>query len=95
MIFLLCRNRVADFEKWKNVFDSHARAQRDSGMHLVSMWRCVDEPNNVFFLFGVADMEKAKSFLHAPESAEAGRESGVIDGEYHFVENTARPEASA
>jgi hypothetical protein len=89
MVFLLCRNRVEDFQKWKSVFDSHAQAHRDSGLHLVSMWRCVEEPNNVFFMFGIADMDKAKSFLNDPASAEAGRESGVVDGEFHFIESAA------
>jgi hypothetical protein len=31
MIHLLCRNKVADFAKWKQVFDSHARAHREAG----------------------------------------------------------------
>ena len=88
MIFLLCRNRVEDSGKWKNVFDSHSQAHRDSGLNLIGMWRSVEEPNNFFFMFGVADMEKAKSFLQDPASAMAGKEAGVVDGEYYFIENS-------
>jgi hypothetical protein len=34
-------------------------------------------------------MEKAQAFIDDPVSAEAGKAAGVIDGEYHFVENAA------
>ena len=87
MIVMLCRNRVSDFAKWKKVFDSHAPAHREAGLHLKSLWRGVEEPNNVFFLFEVANLEKAHEFISNPTAAEAGRTSGVLDGEYHFLES--------
>jgi hypothetical protein len=46
----------------------------------------MDEPNNIFFLFEVLSLDKAQKFINAPEAAEAGEISGVIDGEIHFVE---------
>ncbi len=51
------------------------------------MWRSVAEPNNVFFLFAVASMEEAQRLIDSPEFAQAEKDSGVIDGEYHFVES--------
>ncbi len=83
---MLCRNRVKDYARWRSVFDSHAAGQQDSGLRLVNLWRDIEEPNNVFFLFEVDDMNKARAFISAPEAAEAGRASGVIDGECHFLE---------
>jgi hypothetical protein len=85
--YLLCRNRVADFVRWKGVFASHAAAHGAAGLRLVNIWRSVEEPNNVFFLFEVASVEKAREFIGNPAAAEAGRASGVIDGEYHFIED--------
>ena len=32
-------------------------------------------------------MEKAQEFISNPEAAKAGEASGVLDGEYHFVED--------
>jgi hypothetical protein len=89
MVVMLCRNRVSDFTKWKRVFDSHAQAHRDAGLHLKSLWRGVEEPNNVYFLFEVTDPGKARTFISNPLAAEAGKTSGVIEGEYHFLESTA------
>jgi hypothetical protein len=87
MIYMLCRNRVADYSRWKAVLASHAQAHRDAGLQLVKIWRALDDPNNVFFLFEVASIEKAKAFISNPEAAQAGQSSGVLDGEYHFVED--------
>jgi hypothetical protein len=53
------------------------------------MWRCVEDPNNVFFLIEIASIEKATEFINSPESAKAGEESGVIDGEVHFIEDVS------
>ena len=87
MTYLLCRNRVADFSRWKAVFASHAQAHQRAGLRLVNLWRSVAEPNNVFFVFEVASVEKATEFISNPEAAKAGEASGVLDGEYHFVED--------
>lgn len=87
MNYMLCRNRVTDFAKWKRVFDSHAEAHRAAGLTLVHFWRTVDEPNNVVFLFEVKTIEKAKAFINAPGAAEAGQAAGVVDADYQFLEN--------
>jgi hypothetical protein len=84
---LLCRNRVSDFTRWKSVFSSHEAAHREAGLRLMNLWRSLEEPNNIFFVFEVASMEKARAFISNPEAAEAGKASGVLDGEYHFVED--------
>jgi hypothetical protein len=83
---MLCRNRVVDFTQWKAVLAFHAAAHQAAGLRLVNVWRSVEEPNNVFFLFEVASLEKAWEFISNPAAATAGRASGVVDGEYHFVE---------
>jgi hypothetical protein len=88
MIVMLCRNRVTDFSKWKGVFDSHAHAHRDAGLHLRNIWREAEEPNNVFFLFEVTDTKKARAFINNPAAAQAAKTSGVLDGEYHFLESS-------
>jgi hypothetical protein len=87
MTYMLCRNRVADFPRWKAVFASHQAAHLDAGLRLVNLWREMEEPENVFFLFEVASLDQARSFIGNPEAAKAAEASGVIDGEYHFVED--------
>jgi hypothetical protein len=47
------------------------------------------EPNNAFILFEVTSLERARAFISDLAAAEAGRMSGVLDGEYHFLETSA------
>ena len=85
MTYMLCRNRVADFSRWKAVFVSHQAAHQEAGLRLVHIWRATEDANDIFFLFEVASMEKARGFIGNPEAAKAGEVAGVLDGEYHFV----------
>ena len=87
MQFMLCRNRVKDYSAWIKVFSSHKQAHLAAGLQLDRVWRAVDDPNNVFFLFRIESIEKANGFIHDPEAAKAGEASGVIDGEYFFVDD--------
>jgi len=87
MKYLLCRNRVSDFSRWKTIFSSHAQAHRDAGLQLRSLWRAAEDPNNVFFLFEVTDAGLARAFISNPNAAEAAQASGVLEGEYHFLES--------
>ena len=89
MTNLLCRNRVSDFSRWNAVFASHAQAHRDAGLQLRGLWRAVEDPDNVFFLFEVTDEGLARSFISNPAAAEAAAASGVLEGEYHFLESVA------
>ena len=85
MKHLLCRNRVADYRRWRRVFDLHASSHRAAGLHLKAFWREVGKANDVFFLFEVRNMRKARAFISAPGAARAAASSGVIEGEYHFL----------
>lgn len=86
MTYMMVRNRVKDFALWKGVFDSKAAANQEVGLTLAKMWRGLDDPNLVFFVLEVADKDKALRFVNDPESAKVGQAAGVIDGEFHFVE---------
>lgn len=86
MVRMLCRNKVADFDKWKAVFDTHKEAHRRAGLTLENLWRVLDDPRDIFFVFAVADLDRAKAFISAPDAARAGKESGVLQGNYWFVE---------
>ena len=85
MIRMLCRNKVADFPKWKAVFDSHASAHKQAGLIRENLWRGLEDANTVFFIFRVEDLAKAKAFISSPDAAAAGKTSGVIDGNYWFT----------
>jgi hypothetical protein len=86
MAYMLVRNRVRDFDVWKKVFDSELGAVQAAGLGLVNLWRSTEDPNVVFFLLSVSDMERARAFTADPASAATGEPAGVLDGEIHYVE---------
>ncbi len=55
-------------------------------MTLACLWQSADDPNDVFFLLDVEDVDRANAFMARPESQEIVVKSGVIDGEFHYLE---------
>ncbi|HEY0427690.1 MAG TPA: hypothetical protein VGC76_07895 [Pyrinomonadaceae bacterium] len=87
MLYMLVRNKVENYAEWKRVGDAQAEANRAAGLTTVRLWRDAADENTVWFLLEVEDMERAKKYIEAPESAEVGRRAGVLDGEFHFIES--------
>lgn len=78
MFYLLCKHKVADFTQWYRVFESHAEAQREAGLHLLHVLRDTTDPNLVVLLFRADDLNKARAFTQAPDAGKAAQVSGVI-----------------
>jgi heme-degrading monooxygenase HmoA len=76
---LLIRHKVADFAKWKPVYDAHASAREKAGLKEVYLLRNVDEPNEVILLFSVQDIDKAKAFAASDDLRQAMQKAGVSD----------------
>lgn len=82
---LLVRNRVVNFARWRKYLEADRLPASEYGLELVNLWQSIDDPNEVFFLLDVADVDRANAFMARPESRETGEKSGVIDGSFHFL----------
>ena len=89
MAYMLVRNKVRDFDVWKEVFDGELGAARDAGLGLVNLWRSTEDPNEVFFLLSISDMDRARAFTTDPAAAATGERAGVLEGAIHYVEDVA------
>jgi hypothetical protein len=76
--YLLCKHKVADYAKWRRIFDSHAEAQRASGLHLLHVLRDTADPNLLVLLFRADDLDRARAFTQAPSASESAEMSGVL-----------------
>ena len=85
MTRMICWNEVKDFEAWKAAFDADAQTHRAAGLTLEGLWRDIDDPDEVIFIFQVSDLEKARAFVTAPAVLEKAHRSGVTDGSIWFV----------
>ncbi len=79
MPHLLVRHKVSDFSKWKSAYDAHSPARREAGLKEEHLLRNMDNPNEVFLLFEVKDVEKAKEFGASANLREAMQDAGVVD----------------
>jgi hypothetical protein len=86
MTYMLCHH-VADFEKWKQVFDSYTAAHPEAGMHITQLWHSLDDPRDVFFVLEVGTVERALAFIDSCDPTDAPVASAVRNGEYYFVES--------
>ncbi len=77
MTQMLIRHTVRDFAKWKPAYDAHRSARQAAGLRDLHLWRNVDNQNDVFVLFEVSDVAKAKSFAASPDLKQAMTNAGV------------------
>jgi hypothetical protein len=78
MIFLFCKHKVENFERWYSIFKSHQSEQIRAGLHLLYLLRDSSDPNLIVYFFTIENVERAKAFIETPEAIEAGKKSGVI-----------------
>jgi hypothetical protein len=76
---MLIRHKVADFAKWKPVYDAHASAREKAGLKEVHLLRNMDDPNEVILLFSVEEIDKAKAFAASDDLNQAMQRAGVSD----------------
>jgi heme-degrading monooxygenase HmoA len=76
---MLIRHKVADFTKWKPIYDDHLSARQKAGLKEVHLLRNTDDPNEVILLFSVEDIGKAKAFAASDDLREAMQRAGVSD----------------
>ena len=84
-LWLLARNRVVEFARFRRAFDADLERAARAGLTLEALWRSADDPLDVHFLFAVADRARAEAFMASPESADSGDAAGVVDGDYHWL----------
>ena len=87
MIHVLIRHKVADFAKWKGVYDAHASARQSAGLKELHLLRNTKNPNEVILLFSAEDAEKARAFAASDDLRQAMQKAGVSDKpDVYFLE---------
>lgn len=79
MKYVLARHKVADFDRWQNVYDRDAEIRRQAGLKEVFVLRNTADPSEVFVLATVEDPTKAHAYSDTPDLARKMTEAGVTD----------------
>lgn len=70
-------HRVADYDAWRQVYDSVADMQKEGGVTGESVHRMAGDPDNVLVIHRFDTLEAAQTFFANPELAEAMQKAGV------------------
>jgi hypothetical protein len=86
MTHVLVNHKVADFTKWKPVYDAHSGARQAAGLTEEHLLRGVDDANQVVLLFAANDLKKAQAFVASSDLRETMQRAGVIGKpDIHFL----------
>jgi quinol monooxygenase YgiN len=77
MVILFVRHDVADFDAWKQGYDANAHVRSNGGVLSDTVYRSVDDPNNITVMHHFDDEESAKAFTASPELKGAMAALGV------------------
>ncbi|MBU1700381.1 MAG: antibiotic biosynthesis monooxygenase [Candidatus Eisenbacteria bacterium] len=78
MSHVLIHHKVAKYESWKKVFDSHAEFRRSSGEKSYQIFRSHEDPNSITLLFEWESSASAKKFQGSDNLKAAMKEAGVV-----------------
>lgn len=79
MNYVLIRHKVADFTKWKTIFDAHRGVRQSAGLKEKYLLRDVQDLNEVVLLFEAEDLQKARAFMDSADLREVMKKAGVLD----------------
>ena len=79
MIYVNVRHTVADYAKWRPVFDADLPKRRAGGATgTQQVYRDQANPNEITLVMEWDSAENAQKFLHSPALAETMKNAGVI-----------------
>jgi len=94
MPYVLVRHNVKDDTQWKPVFDEHGTHRRASGSQGGYLFCSTDDPNDVFILVEMTNLEQAHQYVQSEELRQAMQRAGVADPpDVYFLEELERPSA--
>ena len=77
MTTLFVRHQVADYAKWRAVYDAFAQTQKDLGVKDQAVYQAVEDPNDITVRHEFATLEAAQAFGGSSELRSAMHDAGV------------------
>jgi hypothetical protein len=74
---LFVRHQVADYARWRQVYDAFAPTQKALGVQDQAVYRAVENPNDITVRHEFATLEAARAFGGSPELGSAMHDAGV------------------
>ncbi len=78
MAYILVKQNVEDYKKWKTVFDEDRANRKKNGSEGGWVFRSSSDPNEVVVLLKWDNTNNAKRFLESDELKKAMKQAGVV-----------------
>ncbi len=86
MAYVIVNHTVADYARWKALFDADGANRQAGGSRGGQLFRSADDPNEVVMLFEW-DLEQARQFSQREELRAKMQEAGVLNPpDFYFLE---------
>jgi Antibiotic biosynthesis monooxygenase. len=77
MTTLFVRHQVADYSKWRQVYDGIAPIQKAMGVQDQAVFQAIDNPNDITVTHEFATLDAAQAWAGSPELRSAMHDAGV------------------
>jgi quinol monooxygenase YgiN len=78
MVHVLVRHKVADFTRWKELFDSALSARMHAGELGFHLFQSVNDPRDVTLLLDWDSVEHARQFMGSDDLRSKMQQAGVV-----------------
>ena len=77
MVYVMIKHKVADYDKWKAIFDSDTDARKAAGQISERVFRNQADPSETVLLFEWESAEKVKEFMESDHLKQKMADAGV------------------
>jgi quinol monooxygenase YgiN len=86
MATIFRRVRVADYQRFREVYDAGTPAREANGMHDEQLFRNPNDPNDILIMSTVADVASARAYGQSDEVRERQRAAGLVELSNYYPE---------
>jgi hypothetical protein len=91
MSYVIVKQKVADYARWKPIFDADGANRQIGGSRGGQLFRSADDPNEVVMLFEW-DLEQARQYSQSEALRAKMQEAGVLGPpDFSFLEEIEQP----
>jgi hypothetical protein len=77
MVRMFVRHRVADYDRWRHVYDDFAPLQKRLGVRAEAVYQATDDANDITVTHDFDDEDAAQAFSDSDELRTAMADAGV------------------
>ena len=77
MPYLLIRNKVADYSRWRPMFDEHGMVRKANGSKGARVFRSSSDSNDLIILCEWDDLNRARQFTDSDDLRQVMQKAGV------------------